>query len=298
MQTPGTGRQAVTTQRTMHVDEAGTPGTPAVVFLHGAGASGRMWREHVAALAGSFHCLAPDLPGFGRSNHLPPASLDQTADLIAGLIETRVPARRAHVVGLSWGGGVSHVLLGRRPELIDRAVIDGAGVLSWRGGILVRLGVTAMAPFLHTRPVVDFLGDMIGMDEEGRDELRASTRRAFRAAFMEGFSPRPPSPLEAAAACPTLLVAGEGEDLVRPSNAALAAVMTHAAAVYAPGLAHGWLARRVELHFRMVEAWLTGRELPSELAPEPPAPAAVERLIRELGKETGRADDRPAAQPR
>lgn len=84
----------------MYVHESGTPGSPAVVFLHGAGGSGRMWREHMATLAG-FHCLAPDLPGFGRSNRLAPASRIETASLVAELIETRVPARRAHVVGLS-----------------------------------------------------------------------------------------------------------------------------------------------------------------------------------------------------
>ncbi len=39
---------------------------------------------------GAFHCLAPDLPGFGQSNHLPPASLREIADLVAALIETRV----------------------------------------------------------------------------------------------------------------------------------------------------------------------------------------------------------------
>ena len=42
------------TDRGMYVHESGTPGSPAVVFLHGAGASGRMWREHQAKLAG-FH---------------------------------------------------------------------------------------------------------------------------------------------------------------------------------------------------------------------------------------------------
>ena len=124
----------------MHVRESGTPGDPAVVFLHGAGASGLMWRHHVARLDDRFHCLAPDLPGFGQSNRLAPLTVDKTADLIAELIEARVPARRAHVVGLSWGGAVTHRLLGRHPELVDRAVIDCAGVLTARGGPLVLLG--------------------------------------------------------------------------------------------------------------------------------------------------------------
>ncbi len=151
MSASAVGRPAMASA--LYVHEAGTRGSPAVVFMHGAGASGLMWRHHFDRLSDRFHCLAPDLPGFGRSNRLPTLTVDETADLIAELIEARVPACRAHVVGLSWGGGVSHRLLGRRPELIDRAVIDCAGVLTARGGSLILFGITAVSPFLHTRPV-------------------------------------------------------------------------------------------------------------------------------------------------
>jgi pimeloyl-ACP methyl ester carboxylesterase len=284
MTTSGIGRQAMAMHPGIHVEESGTPGTPAVVFLHGAGASGRMWREHVTRLQGAFHCLAPDLPGFGRSNHLPSASRTGTADLVADLIVRRVPECRAHIVGLSWGGAVAHALLERHADLIDRAVIDGAGLLPWWGNAPFLAGIAALTPFLHTRPMVALFGDFIGMDEEGRADLRASSRRAFRRAFADGFHVKP-SPTELAAPCPSLLVAGEAETAVRPSNAAQASLMRQAAAVYAPGGRHGWLARKTDLHVRMVEAWLTGQELPGELVPEAPAPAAVKRLLRELGEE-------------
>ena len=281
----------------MHVCESGTPGDPAVVFLHGAGASGLMWRHHVARLDDRFHCLAPDLPGFGQSNRLAPLTVDKTADLIAELIEARVPARRAHVVGLSWGGAVTHRLLGRHPELVDRAVIDCAGVLTARGGLLVLLGVAAVSPFLHTRPVIALFSRMIGMDETGRADLRVASRRAFRRAFVEGFRGGV-SAVELNATSPTLLTAGEAETAIRPSNAAQAALMAHAEARFAPGVGHGWLARRAELHVRMVEAWLTGQELPAELAAERAWPEAVERMRRELEKEVRRGDHRLAARSR
>jgi pimeloyl-ACP methyl ester carboxylesterase len=289
------------TATTMHVDESGSPGAPSVVFLHGAGASGLMWREHTTRLADRFHCLAPDLPGFGRSNRLAPLTVDETADLVAELIETRVPGRRAHVVGLSWGGAVTHRLLERRPELVDRAVIDSAGVLTWRGGPLVLLAVSAVSPFLHTRPVVALFSRMIGMDEAGRADLRAASPRAFRRAFVEGFKGGV-SRAEMEVSCPTLLTAGETETLIRPSNAAQAALMSNAVARYAPRVGHGWLARKLDLHVRMVEAWLTGQALPADLPAEHPAeqawPGAVERMRRELAKEVRRGDHRAAARSR
>ena len=148
-----TTRDAVTE---LSVHESGTPGSPAVAFLHADGASGGMWDQHVRRLAG-YHCLAPDLPGHGRSNHLPWTSLDDTARQVAELIEGRVPARRAHVVGLSLGGVVAHRLLAHRPELLDRVVIDGAGVLPARSVGLWKLGMALVAPFIHRRLVIGVL---------------------------------------------------------------------------------------------------------------------------------------------
>ena len=114
-----------------------------MLFLHGAGASGLMWREHFNVLADRFHCLAPDLPGFGASRDLPFVSREVTSELVAELVEARAPAGRAHVVALSWGRGIAHELLARRPDLVDHVVIDGAGVLTSRSGPLVLAGVSA-----------------------------------------------------------------------------------------------------------------------------------------------------------
>jgi pimeloyl-ACP methyl ester carboxylesterase len=256
----------------MYVHESGTPGSPAIVFVHGMGQSGRIWRGHMEKLSG-FHCLAPDLPGFGRSNRLPPASLTETVDLVSELIETRVPARRAHLVGLSWGAVVIHSLLIRHPDLIDRAVIDGAALIWPRGaGPLGLLVMTAVSPFLHTRPVMALFH--YAMDAE---DLRVASRRAFRRVFADSRHP-----LAAIGATrPTLLVAGEKESTVRPADAALASLMPHAEARFAPGYGHCWQRVAPDLHIRMVEAWATKQELPSELRPEPaPSAAMVARLGR------------------
>jgi hypothetical protein len=130
---------------------------------------------------------------------------------------------------------------------------------------------------------------MIGMDETGRADLRRSSPRAFRRAFVEGFKGGVSS-VEMSTPSPTLLTAGEKESAIRPSNAAQAALMPHAEARFAPGLGHGWLARRPDLHVRMVEAWLTEQELPAELPPEPAWPEALERMRRELASDARRAD--------
>jgi pimeloyl-ACP methyl ester carboxylesterase len=259
----------------MYVHESGTPGSPAIVFIHGAGQSGREWRGHMEGLAG-FHCLAPDLPGFGRSNHLRLPSNERIADLIAELIERRASAGRAHIVGISWGALLTQVLMQRHPDRVDRAVADGLPLLWPRGSRPLMLWfVTLVAPFLHTRPVMALFRDIV--DE---DDLCVASRLAYWKVYATGLT----TPTEVAEApCPTLLVAGEKEGSVRPGDAALAQLMPQAEAWYAPGLGHCWQRKDPELHIRMLDAWFTGQELPSELRPAPtPSAAAVERLRREV----------------
>lgn len=278
----------------LYVHESGSPDAPTVVFIHGGGPSGAMWREHLELLADRFHCLAPDLPGFGRSHRLAPISLSQTADLVAELITARVPARRAHVVGLSYGGSVVFAMLDRHPEVLDRVVIDGACVLPQRTDRIVLAVVSLVSPIVHTGLAAAALR-LIGLRDLGI-ALHSASPAAFRRAWVEGYT-APISETALAAVCPTLLVAGKREH-ARVSNAGIAALMPHATARYAPGLGHAWFIWRRELHLRMVEAWLEGAELPAELQPEPPSEEAVQRVLRHLEERHLDAHDRPGWQPR
>jgi len=63
------------TYRTADVDglsifyrEAGTAGAPKLLLLHGFPSAGHMFRDLIPLLAGHFHIIAPDLPGFGNSD--------------------------------------------------------------------------------------------------------------------------------------------------------------------------------------------------------------------------------------
>jgi len=63
------------TYRTLPIDElnvffreAGDPGAPALVLLHGYPASSHMFRDLIPLLAGRFHVIAPDMIGYGYSS--------------------------------------------------------------------------------------------------------------------------------------------------------------------------------------------------------------------------------------
>src|SRR5579885_1352007 len=60
--------------------EAGAPDAPALLLLHGFPSAGHMFRDLIPRLADRFHIIAPDLPGFGRSDTIERgATFDQIA---------------------------------------------------------------------------------------------------------------------------------------------------------------------------------------------------------------------------
>jgi pimeloyl-ACP methyl ester carboxylesterase len=53
---------------TVFYREAGAPGAPTLLLLHGYPSASHMVRELIPLLAGRFRVVAPDLPGFGKSD--------------------------------------------------------------------------------------------------------------------------------------------------------------------------------------------------------------------------------------
>ena len=109
------------------VQEAGPASALPIVFLHGGGGAGWMWQPVVDQLS-DYHCLVPDLPEHGKSLGIKPFSIRDSSKRIADLIRSRVPAQKAHLVGLSLGAQVLVELLSYAPEVIDHAIISSANL--------------------------------------------------------------------------------------------------------------------------------------------------------------------------
>lgn len=67
--------------------EAGSPGAPKLLLLHGFPSSGHMFRDLIPLLADRYHVIAPDLPGFGRSDTPARDRFTYTFDRIADVID-------------------------------------------------------------------------------------------------------------------------------------------------------------------------------------------------------------------
>lgn len=116
--------------RLAHLDE-GT-GQP-VVFLHGEPTWSFLWRKVIPPVReAGFRCVAPDLPGFGRSDkpvQLGWYSYDRHTASIASLFE-ELDLREATIVVHDWGGPIGLRVAVEQPERVDRMVILDTGLFT------------------------------------------------------------------------------------------------------------------------------------------------------------------------
>jgi pimeloyl-ACP methyl ester carboxylesterase len=102
------------------------PARPLIVFVHGAGLDHTVWAMLARWFAHrGFAVLAPDLPGHGRSDGEPLASIGAMADWIAALIAA-AGASRATVIGHSMGALVALETAARHCEKVTAVGLIGA----------------------------------------------------------------------------------------------------------------------------------------------------------------------------
>jgi pimeloyl-ACP methyl ester carboxylesterase len=97
-------------------------GEPAIVLVHGFGASKEIWWSTIVELAALGRVLALDLPGHGGSPLLQAARMPQIARRIADFCDAR-DLSRIVLVGHSMGGNVAVELVLARPALVERLVL-------------------------------------------------------------------------------------------------------------------------------------------------------------------------------
>jgi pimeloyl-ACP methyl ester carboxylesterase len=107
--------------------EAGTPGKPKLVLLHGFPASSHQYRNLIPALADKFHVIAMDYPGFGNSDMPDSVKYPYTFDKIAEVVETFLKKMDFTRFGLfvqDYGGPVGFRILSRNPDWLEWLIIQ------------------------------------------------------------------------------------------------------------------------------------------------------------------------------
>jgi pimeloyl-ACP methyl ester carboxylesterase len=108
----------------MHVAEAGDPGAPPILAVHGWPQHWWAWRGVIPALSQTHRLICPDLRGFGWSGQ--PADGDfakeRFADDMLALLDL-LGIERAGYIGHDWGGWTGWLLALRAPERFTRLLL-------------------------------------------------------------------------------------------------------------------------------------------------------------------------------
>jgi pimeloyl-ACP methyl ester carboxylesterase len=119
--------------RTVHIDglavfvrEAGDPARPTLVLLHGFPSSSRHYIRLLDRLAERWHVVAPDYPGFGRSDPLPSSpTFDRLAEITAAAIDT-LGIQRYALYLFDFGAPVGFRIALAHDQRIDTVITQNA----------------------------------------------------------------------------------------------------------------------------------------------------------------------------
>jgi pimeloyl-ACP methyl ester carboxylesterase len=98
---------------------------PTAVFVHGVVNDHSVWTLQTRYLANhGWNVLAVDLPGHSRSGGEAPASVEEGADFVAGLLDA-AGVRRAALIGHSWGSLISLEAASRLRDRVTHLALVG-----------------------------------------------------------------------------------------------------------------------------------------------------------------------------
>ena len=237
----------------LHYRESGRRSGPPVLMIQGLGADKHLWDLQRLALAPTYHTIALDNRGAGRSDKpYGPYSLEQMADDAIAVLD-HAEVDDAHVVGASMGGVIAQVLAVRHPDRVRSLTLACTACRHhpWRRELLAGWAETAqtrgmgamtseaarwvigprsfrrlspaigwMGPLAFSRPPHAFASQVAGIlasDDDHADDLRHVT-------------------------APTLVMVGN-QDILTPRGDAeeLAERIPDAELVVISGAAHGFM---------------------------------------------------------
>jgi pimeloyl-ACP methyl ester carboxylesterase len=254
------------TDPNLYVRQAGSCEDPAILFLHASPLSGRMWSPQFERLP-EFHCLAPDLPGHGRSAAIP-IQMKDMVERLAGLIRASTPGGRAHVVGLSFGGVVAQALLVAATDIVDHVILSGTGTRMSR--LLVWLSMLNEPVLRLLRP--EQLAALVSMQFSIPAQYRAGLGDDFKAFSSKTLSRVMQTYLDiempSATKSPVLVAVGGKETFIAKRAArTMSCSIPSARGVLVPGCGHVWNLEAPDLFAETVRAWVNDQPLPGRLEP-------------------------------
>jgi pimeloyl-ACP methyl ester carboxylesterase len=213
--------------------DTGPRTAPAVILLHGFGASLETWEPWAEALSAHFRVIRFDLAGFGLTGPDPTGDYTIARDMqiLAGLMD-QLGLERASLIGNSLGGRIAWNFAAQHPRRVARLVLVSPDGFASPGFdydkapeiplLMQVLPYVAPRSLLRMNLAVAYarpeaLGEAILT--RYRDLMLTPGVRGAILARMAQVMLRDPAPVLARIAAPTLLLWGEKDGMIPISNA-------------------------------------------------------------------------------
>lgn len=237
----------------LHLRDTGPRGAPAIILLHGFGASLHTWDAWAELLSADYRVIRFDLPGFGLTGADPTGDYtDARAVAIILALLDQLGLGQAVLVGNSMGGRIAWTFAAAHPDRVSRLVLispDGFASPGLTYGtppdvplIMRLLPYTLPLPMLRSSLEAAY-GDpsrLTGQNlQTTRDMMLAPGVRAAVLDRMRQMVLQDPRPLLARITAPVLLLWGTLDAMIPISNAQdYLAALPHGTLVTLPGTGH------------------------------------------------------------
>ncbi len=212
----------------LHYLDPNPSGSPAVLLLHGLGATGESWKLQFPPLIDAgMRPIAPSARGFGQSSY-PGGKLTIAvfAEDMAALLE-KLGTSPAHVVGISMGGTIALQLALSRPDMVRKLVLVSTFAKLHPKGVIGRLyfvirlimaytfGIRAQAGIVARR--IFPKPEQESLRQDLIRQVAQANPRAYRGAMM-ALGQFDVEDLLSTLQVPTLVITGSEDTNIPPEN--------------------------------------------------------------------------------
>lgn len=107
--------------------EAGPKNAPTILLLHGYPTSSHMFRNLIRDLSDDYHLLAPDYPGFGRSEQPSMSEFDYTFDNMSKVVEgflAVLNVEKFSIYLMDYGAPIGYRIAAKYPERVEALIVQ------------------------------------------------------------------------------------------------------------------------------------------------------------------------------
>jgi len=111
--------------------EAGSIENPTILLLHGYPTSSQMFKNLIRKLSDQFHLIAPDFPGFGKSDQPDIKDYEYSFENYANTIKAFLKAKainRYSIYLMDYGAPVGFIIANDSPEKVDALIVQNGNV--------------------------------------------------------------------------------------------------------------------------------------------------------------------------